>query len=141
MNRRKLMTLTLALAVLGIAGCAPSKVATIFEKDNAQLALALNKDASVTVVGVGAGERVEPCEIPANPSTTQDAAKVADIPDDKTIAHCFPNGHVPGKTLFQQTYTIGVREGSMCMYVWNNGKLYVYCSPPFPLEFVSANSK
>lgn len=141
MNRKKLMTLTLALAVLGIAGCAPSKVATIFEKDNSQLALALNKDGSVTVVGVGAGERVKPCEVPTSSSVAQEVGKAVAIPDDKTIAHCFPDGHVPGKILFEQTYTISVREGSKCAYVWSGNKLYVYCSPPFPLEFVSANSK
>ena len=134
MIRSKLMILTVAFAVLGVAGCAQTKVATILEKDNAQMALTLNKDGSVSVVGVGAGERIKPCEIPGY-SATQDAGKSGEIPDEKVLAQCFPNGHVPGKILFQQNYTIGVREGSMCIYVWNNGRLYVYCDPPYNIPY------
>lgn len=140
MNRRKLMTLTLVLAVFGIVGCT-SKVAAIYKEDNSQLALALNKDSSVTVVGVGAGERVKSCEVPTSPSVAQEAGKPGALPDEAALARCFPDGHVPGKILFQQTYTITVREGSKCVDVVNGNKIYVYCSPPYPLEFVSANSK
>lgn len=136
---RKLAIITLTFAVVGAAGCAQSKVATILGKDNSQLALALNKDGSVTVVGVGAGERVKPCKVPANPLVPQEAGKTDVMPDDKAIAQCFPEGHVPGKILFQQTYTITVREGSLCADVQNGGIYYVYCSPPYPLAFVKAN--
>lgn len=136
MNRRTLMTLILALAALGVAGCTQWKVASIYSADNSQLALALNKDGSVTVVGIGAGERVKPCEIPTNPSTAQEAGKAVALPDEAAPARCFPDGHVPGKILFQQTYTITVREGSLCADVVSGNKVFVYCSPPYPLEFV-----
>jgi len=125
MTRKKLVSITFVFVVLGITGCAQTKVATILEKDNAQLALTLNKDGSVTVIGVGDGERVKPCEV----------AGGNEIPDEKALAQCFPNGHVPGKILFQQAYTIGVREGSLCIYVWNNGKLYVRCDPPNDISY------
>lgn len=151
MANTKLLTLTLALVVFGVAGCAQSKVATVFEKDNSQLALALNKNGSVTVLGVNDGERVKPCEVPAKPLNPREAdnvggiptqplniqegIKAGEIPDDRAIAHCFPDGHVPGEILFQQNYTIGVRKGSLCIYVWNNGKLYVYCNPPHNISY------
>lgn len=125
MTRSRVTMFIFAIAVF-IAGCAQSKVATIFERDNSQIALALNKDGSVTVVGVGAGERIKPCEIPGSDGG---------IPDEKTLAQCFPNGHVPGKILFQQNYTIGVREGSMCIYIWNSGRLYVLCDPPNNIQY------
>jgi len=141
MTRRKLMAFALALAVFGVAGCTQWKAASILKDDGAQLALALNKDGSVTVVGVGAGERVKPCEVLANPAGAQEAGKASAMPDEKALAHCFPNGHVPGKILFEQTYTISVREGSKCAVVRNGDVYFVYCSPPYPLEFVSANSK
>lgn len=134
MTRSKLTIFTLMLTILGVTGCAQSKVASILERDNSQIALALNKDGSITVVGVGAGERIKPCEIPGY-SLTQDAGKGSEIPDEKVLAQCFPNGHVPGKILFQQNYTIGVREGSMCIYIWNNGKLFVYCDPPYNISY------
>ncbi|MBI3774884.1 MAG: hypothetical protein HY273_04910 [Gammaproteobacteria bacterium] len=127
MTRNKLTIFTLMLAIFGVVGCAQTKLGTIattaaiLEKDNSQIALALNKDGSITVVGVGAGERIKPCEIPGSDGG---------IPDEKTLAQCFPDGHVPGKILFQQNYTIGVREGSMCIYIWNSGSLYVFCNPP-----------
>lgn len=134
MTRRKVTTLTLALAVFGVAGCEQWKVARIYKQDDAQLALTLNKNATVTVVGVGAGERVEPCKLRV-PPTDQEPGKGA-ILDDKTIAECYPDGHVPGKVLFQETYTISVREGSCCADVVNNGQVRVYCSPPKPFGFV-----
>ena len=137
MIRSKVTTLTLALAVLGVAGCEQWKVARIYKQDDAQLALTLNKDATVTVVGIGAGERVEPCKLRATPSTDQKLGKAGAMPDDKTLAECYPDGHVPGKILFQETYTISVREGSCCADVVSaDGEVRVYCSPPRPLGFV-----
>lgn len=126
MTRSKLTIVTLIIAIFSMTGCAQSKVATILERDNAQLALTLNKDGTVTVIGVGDGERVKPCEI---------TGTSGEIPDEKALAQCFPNGHVPGKILFQQNYTIGVREGSMCIYVWSGGKLYVRCDPPNNISY------
>ena len=134
MTRRKSTIFILALAILSVTGCAQTKVATILEQDKAQLALTLNKDGTVTVVGVGDGERVKPCEIPGF-SPSQDAGKSSEIPDEKVLAQCFPDGHVPGTILFQQNYTIGVRKGTMCIYVWSNGKLYVYCDPPHQISY------
>lgn len=134
MTGSKSVIVSLTLAVLGMAGCAQSKVATILEKDNAQLALALNKDGSVTVVGIRDGVRVKPCEVSPSP-LTQDAGRAGAVPDEKALAQCFPDGHVPGKILFQQNYTITVREGSKCIDVWVNGMVYVLCDPPYRVSY------
>ena len=116
----------MVLMTLGISACDQVRVANIMKEDESQLALALNKNGSVSVVGVGAASRIDACKL-----TTPNPA-----PDSNELAQCYPDGHVPGKVLFQQTYTVTVREGSLCADIVNGSSIYVYCSPPYPLQFV-----
>ena len=136
MTRSKLTVFTLALAVFGVAGCAQWKTAGIYTEDGAQLALTLNKNGTVTVVGPTTGERVQPCKI-TNPdvASTQDTADKASSIPDAGLANCFPKGHIPGKILFQKTYTMTVRKGSLCIDIASNQEVYVICNPSDPIEW------
>lgn len=116
----------LFLAAMGVAGCDQVRVANIMKEDGSQLALALNKNATVSVVGIGDATRIEVCK-PKNSTTAQSS-------DD--LSHCYPDGYIPKNILFQQTYTITVRNGSpTCMDIVNGSSIYVICDPPDALEF------
>ncbi len=135
MTRSQLTVFTLALAVFAVTGCTQWKSASIFKEDGAQLALTLNKNGTVTVVSPTTGERVQPCKLPnADVASTQDTGKAANI-SDAALASCYPKGHMPGKILFQKTYTVTVRKGTICMDIGDGVGVYVICNPPDPIEW------
>ncbi len=90
------------------------KTAKIMDKDEAQIAVTLNKNLSIDVIGVRAGKRIEPCK----------KGKSNDCHFD------------PDKIFAQKTFTITIVKGSCCAYISGGSATYSYCSPPFPIEFI-----
>jgi len=93
-------------------------MAKIMNANDAQVALTINKDMSLEVLGVRAGELVEPCK-----------------KEDGGDCHFDQD-----KVFSQETLTITVIEDSCCAYISTGNDTYEFCPPQWPLEFVNAIS-
>jgi len=135
MNTKLLLNVALGIAVLGLTGCDQldgldpglAASARIMQQDQSQMALLLNKGFSTSVVAINDGKSIEPCKI------DQQAGEKERM---TAVTSCYPDGHNPdGKILFEDTYTVTVREGSTCITVRSGAHVYVFCQPPFSLGF------
>ena len=121
---KTLKIILLAFAVLSLSACATMSddksnvynTANIMKKDKSQVALTLNKDLSVNVLGVRAGKKVKPC------------GKGSDCRYDKE------------NVFAQKTFTITVVKGSCCAYISSGSSTYKFCTPTWPLVFVNSLS-
>lgn len=94
-------------------------MAKIMDKNDAQVALTINKNLSLDVLGVGAGKRVEPCK----------KGKDNDCHFDQN------------KVFSQEKLTITVVKGSCCAYISTGDVTYEFCPPQEgSLEFVDSIS-
>jgi len=93
-------------------------MAKVMDKNDAQVALTINKNLSLDVLGVRAGKRVEPCE----------KEKGNDCHFDRS------------KVFSEEKLTITVVEGSCCAYISTGNDTYEFCPPEWPLEFVNSIS-
>lgn len=135
MSKKLLLNVTLSIAVLGLTACdklaglnpGPAESARIMQQDQSQVALLLNKGFSTSVVAINDGARIEPCKI------EQQSGEKGRMTD---VTGCYPEGHNPdGKILFEDTYKVTVREGSICITMTSGSHTYVFCQPPFNLGF------
>jgi len=99
-------------------GKAHTHIAKIMDKNDAQIALAINKDLSLNVLGVRAGKHVEPCE-------------------KEKDNHCHFD---QDKVFSEKTLTVTVIEGSCCTYISTGSATYEFCPPQWPQEFISSIS-
>ena len=122
-------TITRTIIILSVGllltGCAQTQTTRILSKDDAQVAITLNKGFENTVVSVNDGERVVPCisrDIKRQEAYTGEDLKV-----------CEPLG--TGKVLYEENYKVQVREGSVCISIWVGSRRYDFCDPPYKLNF------
>lgn len=125
MTANILRPLALLLIILLLSGCAQLQTSRILSKDEAQVAITLNKDFATSVVSVNDGEKIAPC---ISPDIKRQQAYT-----DKDLKICGPAGD--GKILFEQTYKLTVREGSVCISLWVGDRRYDFCDPPYKLTF------
>ena len=125
MNVKAHLPIAFLIVVLLLSGCAQTQTTRILSKDQAQVAITLNKDFETTVVSVNDGERVVPC---ISPKVKRDQAY-----EDKDLKVCGPVGQ--GKVLYSQTYKVEVREGSVCISIWVGNHRFDFCDPPYKLSF------
>ena len=91
--------------------------AKIMKKDKSQVALTLNKNLSIDILGVRAGKKVKPCgkENPCrfDPKTDKD------------------------NIFAQKSFNITVFKGSCCAHISTGDMTYEYCSPQYPVAFIN----
>lgn len=120
----------------GLAACntASTGTARIINEDESQLALLLNKNLSVTVVGLKDGMRSEPCEL--DTSVTPGTAAKADQKPPNDIPPKTKCKIDHGEEIFEKTYTVTFVKGTCCLYVDGDSSGTKYCNPPRSIQFV-----
>lgn len=118
-----LKLILISLVVFNLSACAtkPDNVhntANIMEKNKSQVALTLNKDLSVDVLGVRAGKKVKPCS--------------KETP-------CRFDGKKDKDNIFaQKSFDITVFKGSCCAHISSGDSTYEFCSPEWPIFFINS---
>jgi hypothetical protein len=132
-KKRCIFIIMLSALVLLFVGCSEQrgapmlKTAKILKEDQAQVAITLNKDFTNTVIAVNDAKRITPCALAA------DAAK-RQVQDD--IKPCEPEAEAgKGEILFEDTYKVTVRKGSICLTIISASSKYRFCDPPYNLGF------
>jgi hypothetical protein len=125
--RQSLIILTSSIMALTLGACSTVKehsntlkTAKIMKERNAQIAVALNKDLSLDVLGVRAGKRVK--ETCGKDNVKGNAGDCQFDPDD---------------IFAQKTITITIVKGTCCAYIGGASSGTEYCSPPEPIEFIN----
>lgn len=116
-----------AFVALMLSACATMSVdkpdnvyntAKIMKKDKSQVALTLNEDLSIGVLGVRAGKKVKSC-------SKENPCRFDPIKDkDKAFAH--------------QDFSITVFKGSCCAVISSGSSTYEFCSPQWPIFFINS---
>jgi len=133
MEKHKRLVFVLGLLALLLAACSEQhnkpvlKTAKILEQDRAQLAITLNKGYGTTVIATNNGERIEPCALAREAVKQQPQEDLKPCKADPADAK--------GKVLFEDTYKVTVREGSICITVISGSRKYRFCDPPYDLGF------
>lgn len=125
MKAKSFRPLVVLITLLLLTGCAQFQTSRILSKDDAQVAITLNKDFATSVVSVNDGEKVVPC---INPDIKRQKAYT-----DNDLKVCEPIKD--GKVLHEATYKVQVREGSVCISIWSGNRRYDFCDPPYKLTF------
>lgn len=126
MKYTKSLILAVCISVLMLSGCTHYQTTKILKQDQAQIAITLNKGYKTTVIAANDGKRIEPCIVE---NKRQKA-------DSSTLKTCEPDLDTgKGKILFEETYKVTVREGSVCVSLWAGPYRFDFCDPPYDLDF------
>ena len=116
-----------ALVAFGLSACStmhidkPDNVyntAKIMKKERSQVALTLNENLSINVLGVRAGKKAEPCG--KENSCRFDAQRDKD------------------KVFAQKSFNVTVFKGSCCAHITSGSSTYEFCSPEWPIFFINS---
>jgi hypothetical protein len=129
MKSMKLLALAFGVSLVLLSGCAQLKTARILSQDDAQVAITLNKDYSVSVIAINDGERITSCKIPNMKEQRQSDSTGDECPRAKTKAK------KDAKILYKDTYNVIVKEGSICISIWAGNYEFEFCDPPYKLTF------
>lgn len=125
------------------------KTAKIMDKENAQIALTLNKNLELNILSIRDGKIIdtfEPCgkktgcrDYQNNNDISSEKRKNSDIiqaESDLGKAIITQAGIDPKKVFFQKTITVTLVKGSCCATISGGDETEEFCTPDYTLEFI-----
>jgi len=133
---RVIYIIFLAVVTISVIGCGKHhvkekstvyKTAKIFKNKDAQVAIGLSKNLKPFIVSPRAGEEIL-CKL-----TPKDKGKKVPPRDNPACGSLGENN----KVIAREVIEITVREGSCCVDISMSTGDYYFCSPPFPVNFIT----
>ena len=127
MKHISFIIIALSISTLMLSGCTHHRTTKILKADQAQVAITLNKGFEATVISTNDGKRIAPtCVTDTKLQKTDPPVPLCNESDFSAKGD---------NVLYEQTYRVVVKEGSVCIKIKIGTSGYELCDPPLKFNF------